>query len=334
MMRFADPWYLLLVLLIPGVIFLSKKFENKLIPSLRFSDAFLVRHLKPSLRSRLCGKMIYLRGVALVFFVLALARPQTPIEETKVFVEGIDIVLAIDCSGSMQALDFEIGGQRTDRLTVVKQVVEGFVKKRPNDRIGIVAFSAQAYSVCPLTLDHDWLLKNLERVKIGLIEDGTAIGSGLGASINRLKDTEAKSKIVILLTDGRNNAGRISPISAAEVARAIGVKVYTIGAGTKGLVPFPMKDMYGNTVVQPVEISVDEDLLKKMAKITEGRYYWASDTESLKKIYDDIDRLEKTKIEEVGYNRYNEFFWIFLFPALGLLLLEIVLTNTALRRIP
>jgi Ca-activated chloride channel family protein len=266
--------------------------------------------------------------------IVALARPQEPIDETKVFVEGINMVLALDTSGSMMAMDFEMAGNRVDRLAVVKMVVEEFVKHRPNDRIGVVAFASQAYTVCPLTLDHDWLEKNLERVKLGMIEDGTAIGSAITASLNRIKGIEAKDKVVILLTDGRNNAGKISPISAAEAAKAIGVRIYTIGVGTKGLVPYPVKDMFGNVVLQPVEIEMDEDLLKKIADTTGGRYFRATDTASLWDIYKEIDKLEKTKIEEIGYHNYNELFPWFLYPGLLILLLEIFLSNTIFRRIP
>ncbi|MBU0682737.1 MAG: VWA domain-containing protein, partial [Candidatus Omnitrophica bacterium] len=216
----------------------------------------------------------------------------------------------------------------------VKNVLSDFVPKRPNDRIGMVAFAALAYTVCPLTLDHDWLEKNLERVNIGMIEDGTAVGSAITAALNRVKDSPAKEKIIILLTDGRNNAGRISPIAAAEAAKALGVKIYTIGAGTKGLAPYPVQDMFGNTVLRSVRIDMDEDLLKKIAEETGGEYFRATDTASLKKIYAKIDKLETTPIEESGYNIYRELFMFLLVPGLLLLVLETVLSNTLLRRIP
>jgi Ca-activated chloride channel family protein len=276
----------------------------------------------------------YLKATGLVLMVLALSRPQASIEKTRVYIEGIDIVLAVDVSSSMKAMDFRVKGERVNRLQVVKDVVADFIKKRKNDRIGLVAFSALAYTVCPLTLDHDWLEKNLERVRTGMIEDGTAIGSAISAAVNRLRDTEAKEKVVILLTDGRNNAGRISPVAAAEAARALGIKVYTIGAGTKGLAPYPMKDTRGNTVVRPVEIRIDDELLKQIADITDGRYFRATDTRSLVKIYDEIDKLEKTRMEQTGYDLYRELFGYFLVPGLILLLLEKVLSNTVFRRIP
>lgn len=333
-MRFADPWVLLLALLIPGLVYFSKLLDKKGSASFRFSDKGLIEGARVSPRMFLSGKLVYLRALGLLLLVTALARPQQPIEETKVFIEGIDIVLAVDCSGSMKAMDFEMNGQRVDRLEVVKKVVGDFVEKRPNDRIGMVAFSAIPFSVCPLTIDHGWLEKNLERVRIGMIKDGTAIGSAITASLNRLKDTKAKDKIIILLTDGRNNSGKISPLTAAEAAKAMGVRVYTIGAGTRGLAPYPVPDMFGNITLRPVEIEIDEDLLSKIAKTTGGKYYRATDTRSLEEIYSEIDKLEKTPIEEVGYNRYNELFSFFLLPGLGLILLELLLANTYLRRLP
>jgi Ca-activated chloride channel family protein len=213
-------------------------------------------------------------------------------------------------------------------------VVSEFIRGRQNDRMGIVAFAARAYTVCPLTLDYGWLLQNLERIKIGMIEDGTAIGSGIGSSLNRLKDTKAKGKVVILLTDGRNNAGKLAPLTAAEAARALGVKIYTIGVGTKGLAPYPIKDFFGNTVYQPIRIDIDEDTLIKIAAKTNAKYFRATDTESLRKIYEEIDRLEKTPIEEKGYLEYKELFGLFLIPGLILLFSEVILGNTVLRRLP
>ncbi len=333
-MRFANPWMLLLCALIPLLVYLSLRFEKSKQSSLRFSDQGLIEHLKPSLRAILSSKFIYLRGIGLFLLILALARPQSILEKTKTYVEGIDIVLAVDTSTSMRAMDFKIGEKRYDRLEAVKNVVTDFIEKRPNDRIGMIAFAAFAYTVCPLTLDHDWLEKNLERTNIGMIEDGTAIGSAISSSLNRLKDTKAKSKIVILLTDGRNNAGKISPLVAAEAAKALGIKVYTIGAGTKGLAPYPVKDMFGNVTLTPVEIEIDDELLKKIADITGAEYFRAVDMESLRDIYKEIDKLEKVPIEETGYNIYKELFTLVLIPALLLLILEIVLSNTVFGRIP
>jgi Ca-activated chloride channel family protein len=303
-------------------------------PGLKFSSGDLLGKPKASLKLRLSRNLVYLRPAAAVLLVLALARPQTPVADSKVQSEGIDIVLAIDCSTSMLAEDFRLGGERQNRLEVVKSVVKDFIMGRKNDRIGIVVFASRAYTVCPLTLDYGWLLDNLERVKTGLVEDGTAIGSGIATSLNRLRDSKAKSKVIILLTDGRNNTGDISPLTAAEAAKALKIKIYTIGAGSKGPVPYPVKDFFGNTVYQPVQIDIDEDTLIKIADMTGGRYFRATDTESLRKIYKEIDGLEKTAIEEKGYLEYNELFGMFAVAALLLLLAEIILSNTLLRKIP
>lgn len=275
-----------------------------------------------------------MRLAVYLLIIIALARPQFPIADSKVRSEGIDIVLAIDCSTSMLAEDFKAGDKRINRLDVVKEVVKDFINGRKDDRIGVVAFSARPYTISPLTLDYGWLIQNLDRIKAGMIEDGTAIGSGIATSLNRLKDTKAKSKIVILLTDGRNNTGKIPPLAAAQAAKALKIKVYTIGAGAKGLAPYPAYDLFGNKVYQMISVDIDEDTLKEIASMTNAKYYRATDTESLKKIYSEIDKLEKSPIEEKGYSQYNELFIYFLMPALIILLLEIILSNTLLRKIP
>ena len=331
-MVFYHLWALFLLPVIPVLIYIVKKKDAS--AGVRFSSNKLVGTAPNTPRLILSRNLIYLRGIILILFVLALARPRFPMENATVETEGIDIVLAVDASSSMLAEDFTINGKRRNRLDVVKDVVEDFIQSRKADRIGMVAFAARAYTVCPLTLDYEWLISNLERVKIGAIEDGTAVGSAISSSVNRLKDNESKSKIVILLTDGRNNAGKITPLAAAEAAKAMGVKVYTIGAGKKGPVPYPARDAWGRTVYQNVEIDVDEDALKSIAEETGGRYYRATDTTSLKKIYDEIDSLEKTAITEEGFREYEELFAKFLIPALFLLILEIMLANTLLRRLP
>jgi Ca-activated chloride channel family protein len=330
-MNFQDPQLLILLPLALILIFYARRKSS---PGLRFSSGEFLKNLKPTFKITLSRNILFLRALALCLMILALARPQSPIEESKIQTEGIDIVLAIDCSTSMLAEDFKLGGKRQNRLEVVKGVVSEFIRGRQNDRMGIVAFAARAYTVCPLTLDYGWLLQNLERIKIGMIEDGTAIGSGIGSSLNRLKDTKAKGKVVILLTDGRNNAGKLAPLTAAEAARALGVKIYTIGVGTKGLAPYPIKDFFGNTVYQPIRIDIDEDTLIKIAAKTNAKYFRATDTESLRKIYEEIDRLEKTPIEEKGYLEYKELFGLFLIPGLILLFSEVILGNTVLRRLP
>jgi Ca-activated chloride channel family protein len=275
-----------------------------------------------------------LRLCSIVLFVIALAGPQSVLEESKVTTEGIDIMLAVDCSGSMAAEDFTINGQRTNRLDVIKNAVSEFIAGRHSDKIGFIAFSAKAYMVCPLTTDYNWLNTNLSRVRFGMIQDGTAIGSGIATSVARLKGSDAKNKVIILLTDGINNAGSVDPLSAARLAQAAGIKVYTIGAGTKGYAPYPVKDFFGRTIYQNVKIDIDEDVLTKISSITNGLYFRATDTDSLKKIYKEINALEKTKIEEIGYREYKELFVYVLWLALALLLGEMIMVSTVFLKIP
>lgn len=331
-MTFQNPWILILLPVAAAVLLFSRKGERQ--PALLFSTGRLISGLKSTPRLRVLKGMIILRMLALFLIIIALSRPQLMLQESRIETEGIDIVLAIDTSTSMLAEDFELGGKRQNRLEVVRDVVKDFISRRHSDRIGIVAFAAAAYTVAPLTLDYGWLMQNLERVKIGMTEDGTAIGSGISTALNRLKDSEAKGKVVILLTDGRNNAGRISPLTAADAAMALNIRVYTIGAGTDGLAPYPAKDFFGNTVYRQVKIEIDEGTLKKIAEKTKALYYRATDTRSLRNIYDEIDKIEKTPIEEKGYTEYKELFHFFLIPALILLLLEVILKSTLLRRIP
>ncbi|GJQ47426.1 MAG: aerotolerance protein BatA [Candidatus Jettenia caeni] len=332
-MVFRDPLILLLILIIlPPLIYFH--FRRKGTNQVVFPSIEIVKNLKPSFFHRYRHILIILRSMAIILLVIALARPQYGNEQTKVSTEGIDIVLAVDVSGSMLAEDFTIGGQRHNRLYVVKRVVEDFIKRRTNDRIGLVVFAGRAYTQCPMTLDYGMLLQLLQKAEIGMVEDGTAIGSGIGSSVDRLKDTKAKSKVVILLTDGRNNAGEIDPLTAAEIAKTFGIKIYTIGAGTKDLAPFPMMDMFGNKVMKQVKIDIDDDALTEIAKITDGKYYRATDTDSLKEIYNQIDKLEKTEAEVTQYTEYNEVFHYFLLPAFGLLLFELGLIKTRFRKIP
>lgn len=332
-MVFHDPLILLLIVVIlPPLLyfyFRCRGTNHVLFPSLE-----TIKKLKPSFFQRYRYIVIILRSIVIVLLVTALARPQYGNEQTKVTTEGIDIVLAVDISGSMLAEDFEIGGNRYNRLYITKQVVKDFIEKRTNDRIGLVVFAGRAYTQCPMTLDYEMLLQLLEKVNIGMIEDGTAIGSAIGSSVDRLKNTKAKSKVIILLTDGRNNAGEIDPFTAAEIAKTFDIKIYAIGAGTKGLAPFPVFDLFGNKVMRQVKIDIDDDALQEIAKITDGQYYRATDTKSLREIYNQIDKLEKTESEVIQYTEYSELFHYFLLPAFGLLLCELGLTKTRLRKIP
>jgi Ca-activated chloride channel family protein len=263
-----------------------------------------------------------------------LARPQRGHSRTEVTSNGIDIVLGLDVSGSMQALDFDIDGQRLNRIAIVKSVVAKFIEERPNDRIGLIAFAGAPYLVSPLTLDHDWLQQNLERVDVGAGDDGTAIGSALAASVNRLRTTPAKSKVVILLTDGMNNTGKISPLSAAEAAKALGVKVYTIGVGVRGKAPIPVRDEAGNTHMVMAKVDVDEKTLQAVADQTGGKFYRATDTNSLQRIYEQINTLERTAQTVQKFERYEELYPWALIPSLAVLALSSVLQQTRFRRLP
>jgi Ca-activated chloride channel homolog len=331
-MIFHNPLFLVLLpIAILIIIYVQRK---NLTSGFKFSAGELVQDLKPTFKIVLSQKIIYLRLIAAALIILALARPQFPVADSKIHTEGIDIVLVLDSSTSMLAEDFKINGKRESRIEVIKNVVRNFIKGRQNDRLGVVTFAARAYTVCPLTLDYDWVLSNIDRIRSGMLEDGTAIGSGIATSLNRLKNSKAKSKVIILLTDGRNNIGAISPLTATEAAKALKVKIYTIGAGAKGPVPYPVRDFFGNKVYQYIEVDLDEDTLTKIADITGAKYYRATDTESLRNIYTEIDKLEKTPIQEKGYEQYNELFPLFLIPGLILVLLEIILANTILRKIP
>jgi len=272
----------------------------------------------------------------IILLFVALAGPRSILEEAIHRTEGIDIVLTIDSSGSMAAEDFVLKGKRVNRLAIVKKVVEEFIDERVNDRIGIVTFARAAYTVSPLTTDHSWLLENFKRIELGMIDGtSTAIGSAIASSVGRLKNSDAKSKIMILLTDGTNNAGKISPMKAAEIAKAFDIKIYTIGAGTKGLAPVPRgRNIRGQMMYVNQRVDIDEKTLGEIASITGGKYFRATDTESLRGIYKEIDSLEKIKIEEQGYKEYKELFSYFLIAALAMFCLEVVLAKTVLLKIP
>lgn len=332
MFIFKDSWILIFIPLIPFLIFFTKSRQRDSV--FLFSSEDLVRELKSTAKLRFSRSLIFFRAAVLILMLLALGRPQSILEETRALSEGVDIVLTLDTSTSMLGEDFKIGNERLNRFDVVRDVVKEFIKKRREDRIGMVAFAGRAYTVCPLTTDYSWLIENLDRVRVGMIEDATAIGSAITSSLNRLRTSKTKSKVIILLTDGINNAGNISPLVAAEAARALKVKIYAVGVGTKGLVPYPMKDIYGRTAYQNIPIDIDEESLKKVADLTAGRYYRATDTETLRKIYDEIDRLEKSNIEHFGHREHSELFPYFLIPGLIILAIEIFLSNTLFVKVP
>jgi len=328
---FAHPWVLLLLLALPAIAWFRGRRGGA--PSIVFSSIADVRSIGRPRRSKVGAMFFSLLLLADALLIVALARPQQGKEMRQVQASGIDIILAIDVSRSMLAEDFTIGNDRANRLEAVKQVTERFINARPNDRIGIVAFAGRPYLVSPLTLDHDWLLKNLERLNVGLVEDGTAIGSAIVSSANRLKEREAKSKIIVLLTDGDNNSGKVNPTTAAEAAHALGLKIYTIGAGTRGYAPVPVP-MFGQIVYRNVKVEVDEETLKKIAAIANGQFYRATDSKSLQQIFDQIDRLEKSIVETRQYTQYRDLFGWALAPAFGLLLLHLAGTQTFFRRLP
>lgn len=332
MFIFKDPAVLWLILLAPFVVFVERHRRSG--SNFIFSSEELVKELKPTARVRLRISIIILRAAAVILMIIALARPQAVLEGSKTVSEGVDIVLALDTSTSMLAEDFKIGPRRINRFDLVREVVKDFIKKRKDDRIGMIAFAARAYTLCPLTTDYAWLNENMDRARVGMMEDATAVGSAIASSINRLRASKTKSKIIILLTDGVNNAGNISPLVAAEAAKALKIKIHTIGVGTKGLSPYPMKDFYGRTVYRNIPIEIDEESLKRIAELTGGKYYLASDTEKMRRIYDEINKLEKSNIEHLGYREYSELFGYFLIPGLILLAIEIFLSNTVFLKVP
>lgn len=271
-----------------------------------------------------------LRIVVLALLIVALARPQTDKGQESITTEGIDIVLTLDVSGSMQAEDFD-----PNRLEAAKRVAADFIRGRKNDRIGLVVFAGHSVTQAPLTLDYDVLLSLLDRVKIGMLqEDGTAIGMAIANSVNRLRDSEAKSKVIILLTDGVNNRGEIDPLTAANLAQALDLRIYTIGAGSQGRAYITVDDLFLGKRRVPIQADLDEETLQKVAELTDGAYFRATDEASLARIYDDIEQLETTKIDVKQYTDYVDVFPYLVYAAFALLCLEIVLANTRLRKVP
>ena len=279
--------------------------------------------------------MLTLRWLILALFIVALAQPRLTKSETTVKASGVDIAVAFDLSGSMLSEDFVVKGGRVNRFNLARSVLKGFIDKRPSDRIGLVVFASQAFIATPLTLDHDFLQENLDRLEIGSInQNQTAIGDALGTALNRLRDLKSKSKIVILMTDGQNNAGKLNPLLAADAAATLGAKVYTVGIGVRGMAPMPGVDMFGRKVYQMMPVDVDEDTLQKIADKTGGKYYRADNAERFQQIYAEIDKLEKTEAVINKYTEFKELFPWFVAGGLALLLIEIVLGQTVFRRLP
>jgi Ca-activated chloride channel homolog len=332
MIRFLQPdWFWAFTLLPLVVLWRGRRGP---VAAVEYSDVSLARDIACRTRSRVGGMVWLLPIIAAALMILGLARPQRTDSQTTVTANGIDIVLGLDVSGSMQALDFKVNNTRVSRIAVVKSVVSKFIDERPDDRIGLIAFAAAPYIVSPLTLDHDWLQQNLERINVGLGDDGTAIGSAIAAAVNHLRTTATKSKVVILLTDGVNNSGKIPPLAAAEAARALGVKVYTIGVGVRGKAPIPVRDQAGNTHVIMAEVDVDENTLQAIATETGGQFYRATDTDSLQKIYEQVNRYEKSAQTVQKFEHVEELYRWTLYPSLGLLGLWVLLQHTRYRRLP
>jgi Ca-activated chloride channel homolog len=321
-MRFLYPELLWLLILLPLLAFIRGRRGQA--PALIFSTTSVAATLAQGRRTSPGHILTAVRLLAIGLLIVALARPQQGNTTTEINASGIDILLAVDVSGSMQAMDFTLKGKQADRLDVVKSVVDQFIDARPNDRIGLVAFSGRPYMVSPLTLDHSWLRKRLESLSIGMVEDGTAIGSAIGSGINRLREKDAKSRIMILLTDGMNNAGKVPPLVAAETAETLKIKIYTIGVGTRGEAPMPITDNFGRKRLVRAKVDIDEDTLNKVAQMTGARYFRATDTQSLQKIYDEINTMETTTRTIKNFEHYRELFPILVIAALLLFGLELL----------
>jgi len=333
-MTFAHPYLLLLLLLLPLAALLKGRRGKP--PAFVYSSVQLLRGVQDISKSQAGRLLASLRWLALALFIVALAQPRlTKFDTTKATASGVDIVVAFDLSGSMAAEDFEIRGERVNRVQMAKSVLERFVAKRPSDRIGLVAFGTQAYIASPITLDHDFLLKNLERMNLNTINGNqTAIGSALSTAVNRLRELKSKSKIVILMTDGQNNAGKVAPLTAAEAAQALGVKVYTIGVGTQGQAPMATTDMFGRRVYQMVPVDIDETTLQKISDMTGGKYYRADNADKFQAIYSEIDKLEKTEADVKKFAHHTELFAWLISIGVVLLAAEIAMGQTVLRRLP
>ena len=323
---FQNPEYLYLLILVPSIIlyyFLRKKKTNL---NILFSNVSAIK--SRTYKNYLVHFNFILQITALSLLIIAFARPQSTSSWENSTTTGIDIILAIDISSSMLAQDL-----KPDRLLATKEIAKEFISGRPNDRIGLVIFSGESFTQCPLTTDHDILLNLFKDVKSGMIQDGTAIGMGLATSVNRLKDSEAISKVIILLTDGENNQGSIAPLTAAKIAQQFGIRVYTIGVGTEGYAPYPFKTPFGTTVYQDVEVNIDEETLQDISAYTNGKYFRATSNEALSSIYRDIDELERSKIEIKEFSKKKEEYLKFAIPSLVILLISFMLKHSLFRTI-
>lgn len=322
-MKFAYPYLLLLLLLIPALLWWRARRRG---PAVHFPDGALLRKLPVSLAVRLQPLLTGLYVLGLTCLIVAIARPQKGLQESRVNTEGVDIVLLLDLSTSMETPDFARGGERQTRIESAKQVISEFIAKRKDDRIGLVGFAALPYSIAPLTLDHSWLMQRLDGLRTGMLEDGTAIGDAIASAVNRLRDSKAKSRIVILLTDGINNRGELTPENAAQAAAALGIKIYTIGIGG-GL---PVRQDFFTLTAQ----EIDETTLKRIAQLSKAEFFRARDLKTLEEVYDQIDKLEKTEIEMQQFTRFEEKAGSWLIAALFFLTLEKILSLSRFGRLP
>lgn len=327
-MTFHNPEYLFLLLLLIPIVFWYVWEMHDSDASLQISTHRNLKQFPKNKKIKLRHSLFVLRTLAITCIIIALARPQASNSWRTQNTEGIDIMMALDLSGTMMAEDL-----KPNRLEAAKAVASEFILSRPNDNIGLVVFARESFTQCPLTIDHAVLINLFNGVKYGLIEDGTAIGLGLANAVNRIKDSKAKSKVIILLTDGSNNSGDIAPITAAEIAKTFGVRIYTIGVGTRGVVNIPVQTPMG-IQYQQVQSEFDEKSLQNIASLTGGKYFGATDNSKLRNIYKEIDQLEKTRIKVHEYNKKDEQFYVFSLLAFLFLTLEVLLRNTIFRRIP
>jgi Ca-activated chloride channel family protein len=330
MLHFANPWLLAFLAVIPVLVWRYLRRLRTGDGSLRFASTIALEGVRPPWTVRVRHVLFGMDMFALALCITAMARPQQGTEEEEVLTEGVDIILALDASGSMAAEDFE----PRNRLYVAKLVVEKFIEGLKHDRVGLVVFAGKAFTRCPLTLDYGVLLHVVDSIELGTIEDGTAIGTSLATCINRLRESKAKSKVVILVTDGVNNRGEIQPLDAAEIARTLGVKIYTVGIGSQGTARVPVSDPTYGKVYVDMQVEIDEASLTHIAEMTGGLYYRATDKPSLERIFQDIARLEKTQIRVKSYTHYDERYLEYLQPALALILIAAAAGFTRFIKLP
>ncbi len=325
---FGNPEYLWALLLIPALVVWYWRRHKKNTVDVRYSSLRPFASIKPTIKERLRHLPFAIRMLVLALLVVGLAKPQTTSRGENVYTEGIDIALVLDISGSMLAEDLQ-----PNRLEAAKKVAQQFIDGRANDRIGLVVFAGESFTQCPMTLDYRVLKNLLLQLKTGMVEDGTAIGMGLAQGVNRLKESKAKSKVMILVTDGVNNRGEIDPLTATQIAQTFGIRIYTIGVGTKGMAPYPVQTPFG-TRYQNVPVEIDEKMLQTVAQMTKGQYFRATSNKSLKQIYDEIDEMEKTRIEVKAYKSYTQLFYGWVGLGLIMFVCGFVLSNTFLRKLP